>query len=82
MYKRQILRELEERAEAIIRAETAGVNEALAINGKKVMEILGIRPGPELGKILSDLRERVTDNPGLNNEKELIRILREEKAAK
>lgn len=73
-----ILRELEERVGNILQAKTVGINKSLAINGKKVMEILGIGPGPELGKILRDLLEKVMDQPELNNEKDLIRILREE----
>ena len=44
--------------------------------GQKVMEILGIEPGPEVGKILQDLLEIVTDQPELNNEYDLIRILK------
>ena len=71
-----ILSELEERVGNILRAKIPGVNKSLAIDGKKVMEILGIEPGPEVGKILQDLLERVTDQPELNNEYDLIRILK------
>lgn len=78
----EILEELEARIERILQDQTAGINRVLAINGYQAMEILGIGPGPALGKILHDLLERVMDHPELNNEKDLIRILREEKGAK
>jgi len=70
-----ILSELEERVGQILRAKTAGINKSLAIDGNRVMEMLGLEPGPEVGKILQDLLERVTDQPELNNEYDLIRIL-------
>lgn len=73
----EILGELETRVEAILQTKTPGLNKALAVNGQKVMEILEMDPGPELGRILRELLERVTDQPGINNEKDLIRILRE-----
>ncbi len=47
----------------------------LAINGHKVMECLGLSPGPKVGKILNALMEIVIDHPYLNDEKELTRLL-------
>jgi len=68
--------------EAELQTKIAGVNRTLAINGHQVMEILDIDPGPELGQVLQELLERVTDQPGLNNEKDLTRILRKKKRSK
>ena len=47
----------------------------LAINGHTVMETLGIRQGKEVGDILAQLMENVTDHPHLNTEKNLIAIM-------
>lgn len=43
----------------------------LKINGVKIMEILGIKPGPKIGFILNALMEEVFDDPTLNNEEYL-----------
>jgi non-canonical (house-cleaning) NTP pyrophosphatase len=43
------------------------------------MKILGLSPGPEVGKILNDLMEKVTDNPHLNTERGLVGVLEEMK---
>ncbi|HEY4515944.1 MAG TPA: HD domain-containing protein [Candidatus Paceibacterota bacterium] len=40
----------------------------LKVDGKKIMEITGIKPGPEIGHILYALFEEVVENPKLNNE--------------
>ena len=48
----------------------------LAIDGKKVMKIMEIRPGPEVGKVLRKLLEVIIDNPGLNSEDNLIEVLK------
>jgi hypothetical protein len=47
----------------------------LAINGHTVMETLGIKQGQQVGKILSELMEKVTDRPHLNTKKHLIAIV-------
>lgn len=38
----------------------------LKVNGRDVMEILGIPPGPKIGKILSKLFEEITEDPAKN----------------
>lgn len=43
----------------------------LKINGVKIMEVLGIKPGPKVGLILNALMEEVFDDPTLNNEEYL-----------
>jgi tRNA nucleotidyltransferase (CCA-adding enzyme) len=49
----------------------------LAVDGKAVMDILGLSPGPDVGRVLRILMEKVTDNPEMNTEKELRAILKE-----
>jgi tRNA nucleotidyltransferase (CCA-adding enzyme) len=43
----------------------------LAVDGNDVIRILGIRPGPEVGRVLSALLEMVMDDPSLNTRKRL-----------
>jgi tRNA nucleotidyltransferase (CCA-adding enzyme) len=47
----------------------------LAIDGHKAMQSLGISSGPEVGNILKELMEKVTDEPELNTEEALIALL-------
>lgn len=47
----------------------------LAINGKEIMEIMHIKPGKEIGQILSYLLERVIAEPELNTKEKLIELL-------
>jgi tRNA nucleotidyltransferase (CCA-adding enzyme) len=52
-----------------------GVGE-LAIGGAELRE-LGLPPGPLYGEILSELLERVTDEPALNQREALMELVRE-----
>jgi tRNA nucleotidyltransferase (CCA-adding enzyme) len=47
----------------------------LAIDGYEVMEILGLPEGPEVGKILEELLNKVTEHPNLNRRGGLIALL-------
>ncbi|MCR6545614.1 CCA tRNA nucleotidyltransferase [Dehalobacterium formicoaceticum] len=47
----------------------------LAIGGKDLIEI-GYPPGPEIGKALHLLLEKVQENPGINSSKELKKLAR------
>jgi len=49
----------------------------LALDGREVMEILGCRPGPEVGRALHRLTERVLEDPSLNTPERLREILLE-----
>ena len=49
----------------------------LAIDGTDVMQALGIPQGPEVGRILSELFELVTDDPTLNTRERLLELTRE-----
>ncbi|HOB21459.1 MAG TPA: hypothetical protein PKI30_01260 [Bacillota bacterium] len=48
----------------------------LAVNGRDVMEILGIGPGPEVGEVLEQLLEQVILCPELNEKTTLEKILK------
>ena len=43
----------------------------LKTDGKKIMELLGITPGPKIGQILNALMEDVLEDPSLNTEEYL-----------
>lgn len=45
----------------------------LAINGNDLIQI-GVKPGPDMGKILSELEEQVLDDPSRNTRQELIAL--------
>ena len=47
----------------------------LAVNGDDVMTLLGIRPGPEVGEILSQLLDAVVARPEQNQKGELTRLI-------
>jgi len=49
----------------------------LKLKGDEVMKILGIKPGPRVGQILSILLEEVLDDPAINKEGELESRARE-----
>lgn len=47
----------------------------LAIDGNVVCEVLGIEPGPEVGKALAFLLKAVIDDPSKNTQEELVKLL-------
>ncbi len=47
----------------------------LAIDGREVMNILKLEPGPEVGRVLNLLLEKVLDNPSINNPDSLKSLL-------
>jgi hypothetical protein len=50
----------------------------LAIDGRQVMDVLDLEPGPEVGRVLYELMEKVMDHPELNTEERLFSLLRED----
>jgi len=76
----ELLRELEARVKTAMEDAPPMETRDLAINGHTVMETLGIQPGKEVGKILAELMEKVTDHPHLNTNKQLIAIVEKMKA--
>ena len=64
-------------------AEDAALSTSdLAIDGRDVMQTLGIPPGRVIGDLLTALLEQVIDDPGLNERETLLRLLRELWASK
>jgi tRNA nucleotidyltransferase (CCA-adding enzyme) len=72
-----LLVELEERVHALSQEPPVGHVGNLALDGQKVMDVLGISPGPEVGRALDFLMEKVTDQPELNTEETLKKLLQE-----
>ena len=73
--KLELIAHLEQRIEQMKKNNISVDITDLAIDGKKVMDVLKLEPGREVGKILGMLLELVTDNPELNLEEKLIDIL-------
>jgi tRNA nucleotidyltransferase (CCA-adding enzyme) len=46
----------------------------MAVNGRDLMERLGIPPGPQVGIILEELLQAVLDDPALNERQKLLEI--------
>jgi tRNA nucleotidyltransferase (CCA-adding enzyme) len=61
------LDELRARAAAALRAGLALDRRDLAIDGRDLMNELGLEPGPRLGQILDTLLEHVQEDPALND---------------
>jgi len=75
------IEELEGLKEAIGRVlekEAAFKITDLKIRGDDIIEIAGIEEGPEVGRILRNLFERVIEDPGLNRNKTLRKIVRDD----
>ncbi|RLB43229.1 MAG: polynucleotide adenylyltransferase [Deltaproteobacteria bacterium] len=72
----RLLQEFEKRVKEILSAKNSVfAPSGLAVDGEDVMRLLGIPPGPEVGKVLKGLLELVTENPELNTRKQLVDIL-------
>lgn len=48
----------------------------LAIDGNDLMAALGMSPGPEVGRLIRELFERVLDEPALNTRDQLLDLVR------
>jgi poly(A) polymerase/tRNA nucleotidyltransferase (CCA-adding enzyme) len=71
------LEALWERVQEEIRAASAFSLRDLQIDGNDVKRELGIPPGREVGRILNELFERVTEEPALNTREKLLALARE-----
>lgn len=49
----------------------------MKVNGRDVMEILGVKPGPIIGKILKELFDEVLEDTGKNNKEYLVQRIKE-----
>lgn len=72
-----VLEALEERVGRELEAGAALTTRDLAVNGKDVMDRLGIPPGPTIGRVLDRLLERVLEEPSLNERGSLLQIVDE-----
>jgi tRNA nucleotidyltransferase (CCA-adding enzyme) len=77
--KLNLLDELEKRVREITKRPLALSSRDLAVDGRKVMDILGLSEGPEVGRVLDHLMERVMDQPELNTKEGLTALLKEMK---
>jgi len=68
--------ELQDRVNDLTENPVVTKSRDLAIDGRTVMDILGISPGDEVGNTLNKLVEKVTDDPKLNTEERLTAILK------
>ncbi len=74
------LQELKERIQKVIEEEHALQVRDLKVDGKDVMEVLKIKPGPKVGQVLNALLEKVLDDPSLNERETLLKLIKEYEA--
>jgi tRNA nucleotidyltransferase (CCA-adding enzyme) len=66
-----------DRLEKVRKRPVAVKKRDLALGGRRVMDVLGLPQGPEVGKILGQLLETVIDHPEWNTKDRLEALLRE-----
>jgi putative nucleotidyltransferase with HDIG domain len=72
-----MLGELRARIDAELAAGPILDRSALVIDGSDLITELGLPAGPDLGRILAALFERVVEDPGLNDRPTLLRLARD-----
>ena len=77
----RLLNEIQRRTRDVMKTPLARGPQDLAISGSKVMEVTGLSPGPEVGRILARLSEELMDHPEWNTRKRLMALLKEMKPA-
>jgi tRNA nucleotidyltransferase/poly(A) polymerase len=77
----RLLNEIQRRTRDVMKTPLARGPQDLAISGSKVMEVTGLAPGPEVGRILARLSEELMDHPEWNTRKRLVALLKEMKPA-
>jgi tRNA nucleotidyltransferase (CCA-adding enzyme) len=70
------LKKFKERVAGELAPKPFGIND-LAIDGNDIMEALGIKPGPEIGKILQQLFEEVDEDLDKNYKEYLLERIKE-----
>jgi putative nucleotidyltransferase with HDIG domain len=65
------LEALARRVDRVLAGTTALTVRDLAVDGDDVMRVLGVRPGPEVGRVLGELLEEVLEDPLLNTRERL-----------
>ncbi|MBW2000581.1 MAG: HD domain-containing protein [Deltaproteobacteria bacterium] len=72
----RMLVELKERINRMAGSSPPLKTRDLAVNGRTVMNTLGLKQGPEVGRILKWLMEKVLEDPELNRREELVSLLK------
>jgi tRNA nucleotidyltransferase (CCA-adding enzyme) len=67
----------EERIDAVLKKSPPLSVSQLAVNGRDVMDVLGIQSGPRVGQILNELLDLVIENPEHNRKHKLIQIAKD-----
>ncbi len=67
------------RIKSLLEEDGVFTNKDLAICGHDVMALLGIPPGPQVGRILSTALDWVTTDPRRNTKEQIINYLKEQK---
>jgi len=73
----QALAALKAHVERILAAGAAFSIKDLALDGRVLMQELGMKPGPDLGRILKLLLDEVVDDPSKNQRDRLLARARE-----
>jgi tRNA nucleotidyltransferase/poly(A) polymerase len=68
----EALSALKAHVERVLTAGAAFSVKDLAIDGRALMQDLGMKPGPDLGRILKALLEEVVDDPSKNQREALL----------
>lgn len=63
---------LKEHVERVLAAGAAFTTKDLALDGRVLMQELGMKPGPDLGRILKALLDEVVDDPSKNQREVLL----------
>ena len=70
----QGLADFADRVSRVLHEGRAFTVRQMAVNGRDLMERLGIPPGPQLGIILEELLQTVLEDPSLNEKEKLLEI--------
>jgi len=70
------LDELKQRVEHVLARHDAITRDDLAVDGKDLIQCLGLGQGPGVGRLLATLLDRVIEDPSLNDRDELLRLAR------
>jgi len=70
----QGLSDFAHRVDSVLSADRALTISSLAVNGRDIMERLGLPPGPRVGVILQELLQSVLEDPALNDREKLLEI--------
>jgi tRNA nucleotidyltransferase (CCA-adding enzyme) len=76
-----LLEEMRRRIDGLIEARHTLSTRDLAVDGRDVMSVLGLAPGPRVGAALEALLQRVLDHPEENRRERLLELLRGEAGA-